>query len=114
MRTAAASAVATKYLASKESKHLAILGAGTQARSHYQALCHIYNFEKIFIWNINAENAIKLRDEIQDTGKQCIACHTVKDAVETADIIVTATMAQKPILKKEWVKMGAHINGKSF
>jgi len=109
MRTPAASLVATQYLATKE-EVLAILGSGAQARSHFQAFTNFYSFNEILIWNIRKESALKLAKEINDLGWNCKVCDTVEAAVKNADIIITATMATKPILKKEWVKDGAHIN----
>lgn len=109
MRTAAASLVATKYLANKHDV-LAILGSGVQARSHYKGFCHFYNFQKIFIWNHNKETAIILAREMEHEGLQCEVCNDVENAVKDADIIITVTWAKEPILRKEWVKAGAHIN----
>lgn len=109
MRTAAASLVATKYLAGKK-EVLAILGAGAQARSHIQAFSHFYNFKEILIWNVNKQSAIDLMEEMKEQGIDCNVTDTVEPAVRKADIIVTVTMSTKPVLKKEWVKDGAHIN----
>jgi len=109
MRTAAASLVASKYLSRKQDI-LAILGSGAQARSHYQAFCHFYRFKKISIWNINEKSAMTLAEEIKKEGIHCEVCSTVESAVKDADIIITVTLATKPVLKKEWVKEGAHIN----
>lgn len=63
------------------------------------------------VWNINKESATKLANEINEKGLNCILCDSVESAVRDADIIITVTMATKPILRKEWVKEGTHING---
>ncbi|KAF6026120.1 hypothetical protein EB796_015568 [Bugula neritina] len=107
MRTAAASAVATKWLVPKteEKLVLGILGAGVQARSHYEALKVIYDFSEVRVWSLTMESAMKCADELGG-----VACLTAEDVVRGADIVVTATFAQTPILKKIWVKPGAHIN----
>lgn len=110
MRTAAASAVATKYLAPKDPKILAILGSGSQARSHYQALSHLFNFEKVHVWNIHQDSANNFVSEIQNGGQSAVSFASVEECVKDADVIVTVTMATSPILQKEWVKTGAHIN----
>ncbi|XP_076309673.1 ketimine reductase mu-crystallin isoform X1 [Tachypleus tridentatus] len=109
-RTAGASAVATKYLASENPKILAILGAGVQGKSHLEVLTHLYNFEEVRIWNIHQNTAEKLVKEFDDKGFQCVCCLTVEEAVRDADIIVTATFSKTPVLKAAWVKPGAHIN----
>lgn len=105
MRTAAVSAVATKYLAVEGSKKLAILGAGVQARSHFHALSTVCKFQQVTVWSRTYTSAEKCAVEIGG-----IPCQTVKEAVEGADIIVTVTGATTPVLNLEWVKADAHIN----
>lgn len=105
MRTAAVSAVATKYLAAEGSKKLAILGAGTQARSHYHALSTVCSFQQVTVWSRTYASAEKCAAEIGAT-----ACHTAQEAVQDADVIVTVTGATTPVLNAEWVKPNAHIN----
>lgn len=105
MRTAAVSAVATKFLSPLQPQTLAILGAGVQARSHYKALTFLYNFKKVKVWSRRRITAETLSSEI---GAE--ACDSIEEAVLDADIIVTVTTATQPILKAEWVKKGAHIN----
>ncbi|ESO13237.1 hypothetical protein HELRODRAFT_93760 [Helobdella robusta] len=134
VRTGLVSAVATKYLAGKDSKILAILGAGTQARSHYVAMSSLYQFKQVRIWNRTKQNGEKFADEIRSGSLLAVqdatsttttttttmttnnnnwtvtCCDTVEEAVKDADVICVATFATEPILKKKWVKNGAHIN----
>ncbi|XP_067672237.1 ketimine reductase mu-crystallin-like [Haliotis asinina] len=105
MRTGAASAVATKYLSPPNSTTLAILGAGVQARSHFHALAQVRKFSKMRLWNWRRERADILAAEIGG-----MVCETVEEAVRDADVIVTVTLSHTPVLKKDWVKHGAHIN----
>ncbi|KAL9956961.1 hypothetical protein ACROYT_G038530 [Oculina patagonica] len=105
MRTAAASAVATKYLATKDAQVLCILGSGAQGRSHVHALKHVRPFTEVRIWSRTFANAQKLAEEV---GAK--ACATVEEAASGADVIVTATLATNPILFGKWVKPGAVIN----
>ncbi|XP_033115168.1 ketimine reductase mu-crystallin-like [Anneissia japonica] len=104
-RTAAMSAVATKHLAPKNPKVLAILGAGAQARSHFHCLNSIIPFEETRIWTRTFSKAQALAKELG-----CRACETGEEAVQNADVIVTVTSSSTPVLKYEWVKKGAHIN----
>lgn len=107
-RTAAASAVATKYLADCSSANiLAILGSGAQARSHYEAISQLCKFSEIRIWNHRFEGAEKLAKEL---GPAAAACASAEEAVRDADVIVTVTSSSVPILRAEWVKPGAHVN----
>ncbi|XP_046584712.1 ketimine reductase mu-crystallin-like [Haliotis rubra] len=105
MRTAAASAVATKYLSPPNSTTLAILGAGVQARSHFHALTQVRTFSQVRLWNWRRERADVLAAEIGGT-----AFDTAEEAVRDADVIVTVTSSSTPVLKKNWVKPGTHIN----
>jgi len=106
-RTAAASAVATKYLANHNPEVLAILGSGAQARSHYAALSELINFKQINIWNHRKEGAEKLASEL---GQKARVCDSAEEAAKNADVIVTVTSSPVPVLKAAWVKPGAHIN----
>lgn len=64
---------------------------------------------KVRIWNRTKENAEKFADTVQGEVQ---VCSSVQEAVTGADVIITVTMATEPILFGEWVKPGAHINGK--
>ncbi|HJX98184.1 MAG TPA: NAD(P)-binding domain-containing protein [Chthoniobacterales bacterium] len=104
MRTAAVSAAATKLLAPKDSKILAILGSGVQARSHFEALSLVRKFEDIRIWSQAKANAEKFAQEI---GSKVTS---QEDAVRGADVVVTVTSSQTPVLRGAWLKPGAHVN----
>ncbi|XP_078595932.1 ketimine reductase mu-crystallin-like [Branchiostoma floridae x Branchiostoma japonicum] len=105
MRTAAASAAATKHLAKDSPQVHAILGTGHQAYSHFHALNHLYKFDQVRVWGRTPANVQKFAAETGAT-----ACSTVEEAVKDADIITTVTMSRTPVLKKEWIKPGIHIN----
>ena len=105
MRTAAASAAATKLLASPDAKVLAILGSGVQARSHVEALRIVRPFEEIRVWSPTPEHAKRFAQEIGATAT------SAEDAVRDADVIVTVTSSKTPILKGAWLKAGSHVNG---
>ncbi len=105
IRTAAVSAVATKLLAREESKVLAILGAGVQARSHLEAMRLVRDFETVRIASRTAEHAEALAAE---AGAEAV--ESAEEAVRDADVVVTATSATEPVLFREWLKDGAHVN----
>jgi thiomorpholine-carboxylate dehydrogenase len=105
MRTAAVSAAVTRRLMSANGGVLAILGSGVQARAHLTALSHIRRFDEIRVWSRTPEHARRFAEE-----HQAIATDDAESAVRDADVIVTATAAQEPILKGAWLKPGAHIN----
>ncbi|KAK5641569.1 hypothetical protein RI129_010116 [Pyrocoelia pectoralis] len=112
-RTAAASAVATKYLHNENNKILAIIGAGAQAKIHAVCLSYFFKFEEVRVWNRNEERAMKLVAELNDDGKsKCrfTACGSVQSCVADADVLVTTTGADDTLLKLEWLKQDVHIN----
>ena len=104
MRTAAVSAAATKLLGPRDSKILAILGSGVQARSHVEALRLVRNFEEIRVWSPTREHAERFAKKIGATPM------SAEEAVCGADVIVTVTNSKTPVLKGAWLKPGCHVN----
>jgi ornithine cyclodeaminase/alanine dehydrogenase-like protein (mu-crystallin family) len=104
MRTAAVSAAATKLLAAPDSKILAILGSGVQARSHVEALRLVRNFQEIRVWSLTSEHAKQFANEIGATAT------SAEEAVRGADVIVTVTSSKTPVLRGAWLKTGCHVN----
>jgi len=111
IRTAAVSGVATRLLAREEAHELAILGTGTQARTHLEAMLLVREITRVRVWSRNAEYARKFSEhESQRYHIKIEAVETARDAIIDADIICTTTAAQEPIVLGEWLKPGAHIN----
>lgn len=104
MRTAAVSAVATNLLASAGAKILAILGSGVQAHSHAEALRLVRQFEEIRVWSPTREHAERFAKEI---GAKSMSA---EEAARGADVIVTATSSETPVLHGLWLKPGCHVN----
>jgi ornithine cyclodeaminase len=102
VRTAAVSAVATELLARPGSTTLAILGSGTQGRSHLAAMRAVLPFERIRVWSRTPGNASKL-DGVEEVGSP-------EEAVRNADVVVTATSSPEPVVRREWLAEGAHVN----
>lgn len=111
IRTAAASAVATRALAREDASDLAIVGAGVQARSHVEAMSHVRRVRRCRVASRNFENARKLADELKGNYAFPVeAVETIEEALRGADLIVTATSAADAVVRREWVSAGAHIN----
>jgi thiomorpholine-carboxylate dehydrogenase len=104
MRTAAVSAVATKLLAPKNANVLAILGSGVQARSHFEALRLVRDFEEIRVWSQTKAHAEEFANEV---GAKVTSA---EEAVRGADVVVTVTSSKTPVLKGTWLKPGSHVN----
>ena len=113
MRTGASGGVATKYLSRKNSKVMALIGAGAQA---YTQLHHIMLTRKLKEVRVHArseKSMIKFCKEMSKEYPKVIFLPEPdgKKACRGADIITTTTPARKPIIKKSWIDPGTHING---
>jgi ornithine cyclodeaminase len=102
IRTAAVTAVATRRLAREDSRVLAVVGAGVQARAHLQALP---GFEEVRISSRTPEHAAALADEF---GAQVVG--SIEEALDGADVVALTTNAREPIIERKWLKEGAHVN----
>ncbi len=105
IRTAAVSAVATRLLAREGASVLAILGAGVQARSHLRAIPLVRDITEVRIYGRDRAKAETLATDASIRGVA-----DAESAVRGADIIVTATSSREPVLRREWIAPGAHIN----
>jgi ornithine cyclodeaminase/alanine dehydrogenase-like protein (mu-crystallin family) len=106
IRTAAASALATRVLAREDARVLAIVGAGHQAKEHLRALALIRPFAEIRIVSRTPASATALAD----LHPRAFAAPSVEDAVTGADVITTVTSSETPVVRREWIAEGAHIN----
>ena len=105
LRTAAASGLATRLLARPDARTLAILGSGTVAQDQADAASEVRPIDDIIVWSRNQRTAGDLADRIGG--------HVVddpSDAVNAADIVVTATPAAEPLFDPGAVRPGTHIN----
>lgn len=111
IRTAAVSAVATRLIAREDAHDLAIVGAGVQARTHLAALASVRSIKRARIVARNFEHSQQLADEMQPKFPFPIeAVRKNEEAVRGADVIVTATSSLEPVINKDWISDGAHIN----
>ena len=111
IRTACASAMATKVLANAETPVLGILGAGVQAQAHVEALSKVRGIKEIRVYSPSGASARKLKEDLQSKVNAAIEpVSSAEDGVRDADLVVTATTAATPILDRRWLKPGAHVN----
>jgi ornithine cyclodeaminase/alanine dehydrogenase-like protein (mu-crystallin family) len=113
IRTAAVSAVATDVLAARDADVLAIIGTGVQARAHLRAIASTRPLAEIRVVGRTLEKAAKFVSELgpEITGStELIGCASVQQAVEGANIVVTATNSTEPVLRRGWLTPGVHIN----
>lgn len=109
IRTAAVSGVATRLLAREDTKELAILGSGVQARSHLEAMANVRPFARARVWSRTAEHAQAFAAEAS-APFPVEAVSSAEEAVRGADVVVTATSSREPIVERDWLAPGAHVN----
>jgi len=111
IRTAAVSGLATRLLAREAAGDLAIIGAGVQARPHLIAMNCVRPLRRVRIASQSFVSAQTFANEMQPHCATLIEpVETAAAAVRGADIIVTATTSRDPVLNREWISPGAHIN----
>lgn len=112
LRTGAKSAVAVKYLASERSETLGIVGMGTQAKTHCEAISCIRDISKILLWTRNPKehkDLVKFINEKLNIETQIL--ETPDEVASNCDILVSATWSKKPLVKTEAIKAGTLVIG---
>lgn len=111
VRTAAVSAVATERLARRDARTLAILGAGTQARSHVEAMLEVRPIERVRVWSRDPVKVRAFADEqTARCGVRVEPAADVATALAGADIVCTTTSAREPVLPGALLEPGMHVN----
>jgi len=106
IRTAAVSAVATKLLARPDAAVLAIIGGGVQGRSHLEAIPLVRDIREIRVVSRTREHA----EALCAYDPRARRLDSIEEAVRGADIVVTATNSREPVVCREWIAPGTHIN----
>jgi ornithine cyclodeaminase/alanine dehydrogenase-like protein (mu-crystallin family) len=111
IRTAAVSAVATDLLARPGAAELAIIGTGVQGRAHARALAATRPLTGIRLTGRDPARAREAAAELTgELGLPVTAFGSAAEAVQGADIVVTATSSAQPVLRREWIGTGTHVN----
>lgn len=112
MRTGAVTGVGAKYLARQDSEVVAMIGTGVQARTQIDALMEaVPNIKKVKGYDVNFAAAQQYAKEVKEKfGVETEAVLTPEAAVRDADIIVTVTVADEPIVKEAWMKKGSYFS----
>lgn len=112
LRTAAASAVATKYLA-RESEILGIIGAGAQAIPQTHALSLVSKFSEVLVYDLNPKAPEQFKKTAGKLGFDVTIAENSKDLCKKADLITTVTCKKRdgiPVVLDSWINQGTHIN----
>ena len=109
-RTAAVSAVSTRFLANPDASTLAIIGSGVQARSHLEAYQLVRQLKQVRIWSPKPRSREQFVDDMSDhVPVPIVAAETAEAAVRGADLIVLVTSSPTPVIEDAWVSKGAHV-----
>jgi ornithine cyclodeaminase/alanine dehydrogenase-like protein (mu-crystallin family) len=111
IRTAAVSAVATTLLARPDAAHLALIGTGVQAKAHALAIAAERPLAEIRVAGRTAARARELAGQLREQLALPVrASESAEEAVAGAGIVVTATSSATPVLRRDWLSPGTHVN----
>ena len=114
-RTGAGSALATRLLAREDAATLAILGTGVQARSHARAVARVRAFRELRVAGRDRSKAEALAEELAgELELRIVVAGSWEEACQGADVICAATHASEPVVRREWLAAGAHVNSVGF
>lgn len=109
-RTAAASALASRYLSRPDSRRLLMVGAGVLAPHLIRAHASVRPIDAVTIWGRSLEKAERLADDLSGETFAVAAVDDLRAAVEVADIICCATLSLDPLIAGEWLADGQHLD----
>lgn len=109
LRTAAAGAIAAKYLAPPEITAVGILGAGVQGRLQLEWLRRVRRFDRAVVWGLDEAELDAYRRDMEAPGLAIRTTLRAEDVAAAANLIVTCTPSTTPLLRADWIRPGTHI-----
>lgn len=111
VRTGAASAVATKYLARPDASVLGIIGTGVQGAAHLAAMREVRPISRAVVYNRTPAKAERFAAAMQaQHGLPVEVAASAEDVARASDVLVLATSATEPVIRAAWLKAGCHVN----
>ncbi len=112
VKTAAASAVATKYLAREDSEVFGLVGAGLQAVAHVDVFARSTDVGEVRVWSRTRRTVRRFMELMSERHPELkfVEAGEVADAVRGCDVVTTLTPSRRPIVMADWVSPGTHIN----
>lgn len=112
VRTACHSAIAAKYLAKKNSRTVAMIGCGAEARTHLAAYEELFPLEVVKVYDIEPEAVTAYKQEVEvPFAVKVIPTTSAEEACEGSDIICMVTNAWEPVVLEPWVPAGCFVSG---
>ena len=109
-RTAAASALAARYLARSDARRMLVVGSGRVARLLPDAYRALLPIDEITVWSRNPEAAARMAAQLAADGCAVRASTALEEAVRRADIVSCATLATEPVIRGAWLQPGSHLD----
>jgi len=109
-RTAAAAALAGRFLSRPESSSLLVLGAGRVASLLPYAWRSVRPIERVAVWDVNPAQAARLVDQLLEDGFAARVADDLQAACGGADIVTCATLSTQPLIRGAWLKPGTHLD----
>ncbi|WP_251152310.1 ornithine cyclodeaminase family protein [Cellulosimicrobium sp. Marseille-Q4280] len=112
LRTAAASAVATRHLARDDARVLGLVGAGGLALEHVSAIAEVRPIEHVLVWSRSAETVRAFAEQTAERHPhlKVTRVDTPASAVGSADVVCTLTPSREPVVRGAWFHPGLHVN----
>jgi ornithine cyclodeaminase len=109
-RTAAASALAGRFLVREDARRMVMIGAGALAPFLIRAHLSQRPIAEVLLWNHRPERAESLAAELRADGLPVSASRDLEQAVRAADLVSCATLSTEPLVRGAWLKPGAHLD----
>ena len=109
-RTAAASALASRFLSREDSSTLLVVGTGTLSPQLIAAHASVRPITKVFVWGRSLEKAQAVCQQVAHLDLECIAITDIQAYIAQADIISCATLSQNPLIFGQWLSEGQHLD----
>lgn len=109
-RTAATSALASRFLSREDAAHLVMIGAGALAPHLVRAHAAVRPLRKVTVWNRTKSRAIAMAFGLAVTGIETEVTDDLEEAVRAADIVSCATLSATPLIAGAWLKKGVHLD----
>ena len=111
MRVGATSAVASKYLARKNSEVMGLLGSGEQAKTQVTAHACVHSLKQVKVYSPTKQNRERFAKELsQETGIEVTPVASAEAAIRGSDIVTAATNTVDPVIQGKWIEAGMHMN----
>jgi len=109
IRTGAAGAVATEFLAPSRFDVVGVIGSGLQARYQVRCLRTVREFTRVVAWSPNPSHVDAYIGEMRSEGYEVTSAPTPEAVCRAADVIFTTTPARQPLIRAEWLRPGHHL-----